>query len=79
MLREMARKPTILCIDDMEMNLQIRVLMLQQFGCETLSAFNGTDGLRIAASEVIYLVLIAYHLASQAESGGKYRGHRGGI
>src|SRR5262249_37480882 len=60
----MALKPTILCIDDMEANLQIRALLLQQFGCEPRSALNGTDGVRIAASEAIELVLIDYHLAN---------------
>jgi len=59
----MGGKPTILCVDDLEMNLQVRVLLLQQFGCHTLSATNAGTALRIAADEPLDLVVIDYHLA----------------
>jgi CheY-like chemotaxis protein len=60
----MTRKPTILCLDDREENLQIRALLLQQFGRETLTATDGTDTVRLVANEPIDLVLIDYHLAN---------------
>ena len=60
----MAKKPTILCVDDLEENLRIRALLLQQFGCETLTAHDHTTAIRIAADNPIDLVLIDYHLAN---------------
>lgn len=60
----MGKKPTILCVDDMEENLRIRVLLLQQFGCETLTVPDHTTAIRIAADVPIDLVLIDYHLAN---------------
>ena len=60
----MAKKPTILCVDDLEESLRIRVLLLQQFGCETLTAHDHTTAIRIAADNPIDLVLIDYHLAN---------------
>ena len=59
----MASKPTILCVDDMEENLRIRVLLLQQFGCQTSTASDGAAAIRIVAEDPIDLVLIDYHLA----------------
>jgi len=56
--------PKILCVDDMEVNLQVRVLLLQQFGCETLTASNAGTAIRTVADEPIDLVLIDYHLAN---------------
>ena len=61
----MGKKPTILCVDDMEEHLRIRVLLLQQFGCETLTAPDHTTAIRIAAENPIDLVLIDYHLANR--------------
>jgi len=60
----MGGKPTILCVEDMEANLQVRVLLLQQFGCETLTATNAITAIQIAADEPLDLVLIDYHLAN---------------
>ena len=60
----MARKPTVLCVDDQEENLRIRVLLLQQFGCETFVAHDATAAIRTATDEDIDLVLIDYHLAN---------------
>ena len=60
----MGKKPRILCVDDMEENLRIRALLLQQFGCETLTAPDHATALRIAADNTIDLVLIDYHLAN---------------
>jgi CheY-like chemotaxis protein len=63
-VREMAGEPRILCVDDREENLQIRAQLLQQFGCETLTATNASAAIRVAADEPIDLVLIDYHLAN---------------
>jgi CheY-like chemotaxis protein len=60
----MKGKPTILCVDDLEANLQIRVLLLQQFGCHTVTASDGNGAMRIAADEAIDLAVIDYHLAN---------------
>ena len=58
----MAKKPTILCVDDQEVNLRVRVLMLQQFGCNTLTAHDHTSSIRMATENSIDLALIDYHL-----------------
>ena len=59
----MSKKPAVLCFDDLEEPLLIRVLLLQQFGCETLTAHDHATALRIATDNPIDLVLIDYHLA----------------
>lgn len=59
-----AVSPTILCVDDMGANLQVRALLLQQFGCKTLTATNANAAIRLAAAEPIDLLLIDYHLAN---------------
>ena len=60
----MAKKPTILCVDDLEEPLRIRALLLQQFGCETLTAHDHITAIRMATDNPIDLVLIDYHLAN---------------
>ena len=60
----MARKPRILCIDDLADNLRVRALLLQQFGCETFTASDHSSAMRIVADESIDLLLIDYHLAN---------------
>jgi|GEM_PF-6043717 len=60
----MAKKPTILCVDDLEENLRIRLLLLQQFGCDTLTAHDHSTAIRAATDNSIDLVLIDYHLAN---------------
>jgi len=46
--REMAKKPTILCVDDLEENLRIRLLLLRHFGCDTLTAHDHSTAIRAA-------------------------------
>jgi CheY-like chemotaxis protein len=60
----MAKKPKILCVDDLEENLQIRTLLLQQFGCETLVAHDHTSAIQMTSQEQPDLLLIDYHLAN---------------
>jgi len=60
----MPGKPTILCVDDKEENLRIRTLLLQQFGCQTFTAYDHTSAIRIASEEPVDLVLLDYHLAN---------------
>jgi CheY-like chemotaxis protein len=56
--------PTILCVDDQTTNLQIRVLLLEQFGCATLTAPDHKTALHRVSEHPIDLVLIDYHLAN---------------
>ncbi len=56
-------KPVILCIDDQAENLKIRTLLLEQFGCDTVSAPDHQSALRAMAEQRIDLLLIDYHLA----------------
>ena len=60
----MAKKPRILCIDDQLSNLRIRTAMLDQFGCETISATDHQSALQAVAETPIDLVVIDYHLAN---------------
>ena len=60
----MTKRPTILCVDDLQVNLSVRMLLLQQFGCDTLPASDHTTAIRIAAENPIDLAVIDYHLAN---------------
>ena len=59
----MARKPTILCVDDRADNLLIRKLMLEQFGCNVVAVNDSQSCLHALNEHRIDLVLIDYHLA----------------
>ena len=59
----MSKKPTILCVDDQAGNLQIRALLLQQFGCATLTASDHRSALHAATEGTVDLAVIDYHLA----------------
>lgn len=59
----MPKKPLVLCVDDQATNLQVRTLMLQQFGCSTLSAVDHQSALRAATESDVDVVVIDYHLA----------------
>jgi CheY-like chemotaxis protein len=59
----MARKPRILCVDDQVIALSIRTRLLEQFGCETLSATDHQSTLHLVAETPIDLIVIDYHLA----------------
>ncbi len=56
-------KPRILCVDDKAENLKIRTMMLEQFGCETISACDYDESMRIVGKNEVDLLLIDYHLA----------------
>ena len=60
----MSGKPTILCVDDQPTNLQIRAMMLEQFGCRALTASDHRSALQIIAEEAVDLAIIDYHLAN---------------
>lgn len=60
----MTGKPTILCVDDQILNLQIRAMMLEQFGCRALTAPDHQSALRAISEEEVDLVVIDYHLAN---------------
>jgi CheY-like chemotaxis protein len=60
----MAKKPRILCIDDQVTNLHIRTAMLEQFGCETISATDYQSAMRIVEATPLDLIVIDYHLAN---------------
>jgi CheY-like chemotaxis protein len=55
--------PRILCVDDRAENLRVRAIMLEQFGCEAITAPDGAAALQLLASQSIDLMLIDYHLA----------------
>ncbi len=60
----MARKPVILCVDDRVANLRIRTMMLEQFGCETISAHDHQSTLRVVTERPVDLIVVDYHLAN---------------
>ena len=64
----MSGRPTILCVDDQPTNLQIRAMMLEQFGCRALTALDHRSALQIIAEDAVDLAIIDYHL-SNGETG----------
>jgi len=58
----MARKPTILCVDDRAENLLVRKLMLEQFGCKVVAVNDSRACVKALSEGPVDLVLIAYHL-----------------
>lgn len=63
---KMAHKPKILCVDDQAVNLRIRTMLLQQFGCETIAVEDHHSALRAIDKTDVDLVLIDYHLAGES-------------
>ncbi len=59
----MGGRPKILCVDDLAENLRIRCLLLEQFGCETVSASDRQSALYAIEAGEIDLLVIDYHLA----------------
>jgi CheY-like chemotaxis protein len=59
----MAKKPRVLCVDDMPENLRIRALLLNTFGCETIAVPDCRTALRAVSDTEVDLVVIDYHLA----------------
>lgn len=60
----MSSQPRILCVDDQASNLQIRAMLLEQFGCIALTALNHQSALRVASESHVDLVVVDYHLAN---------------
>ncbi len=52
-------RPTLLCIDDSEAELEIRKTVLQFHGYRVLTAENGREGLELIAENKIDVVLLA--------------------
>lgn len=59
-------KPRILCVDDQQQNLAIRAMLLQQFGCDTITVTDHSSALRALTENHVDLLLIDYHLAGNA-------------
>src|SRR3954462_8312686 len=60
----MARKPIILCVDDQPSNLQIRAMMLEQFGCSVGTATDHRSALHAVSEGPFDLAIVDYHLAN---------------
>jgi len=58
-----SKKPTVLCIDDQLPNLHIRIMLLEQFGCEAIGVEDHLSALRAVSQNPVDLVIIDYHLA----------------
>ncbi len=56
-------KPRILCVDDQASNLQIRAMLLEQFGCSVVTACDHQGALRAITEGHLDLAIIDYHLA----------------
>ena len=61
--KPMSEVPLILCVDDQQANLEIRVLLLRQFGCEVLTANDHASALQILAVNPVDLMFVDFHLA----------------
>ena len=55
-------RPTLLCIDDSEAELEIRKTVLQFHGYRVLTAENGREGLELIAENKIDVVLLDYQM-----------------
>jgi CheY-like chemotaxis protein len=55
-------KPSILCVDDEELGLQIRKAVLERAGFSVSTALNGPQGLDIFSSEPVDLVILDYSM-----------------
>jgi CheY-like chemotaxis protein len=62
----MSKKPTVLCVDDLVANLNIRIMLLEQFGCEAIGVEDQQSALQLLSSKAIDLMVIDYHLANGA-------------
>lgn len=58
--RPVQANPTILCIDDEALGLQIRKIVLERAGYRVLTALDGTSGLLVFAKEWIDAVVLDY-------------------
>jgi len=55
-------RPTLLCIDDSESELEIRKTVLQFHGYRVLTAENGREGLELIAENKVDVVLLDYQM-----------------
>lgn len=62
----MGKKPKVLCVDDQPVNLKIRAMLLEQFGCEVVTAEDQHAALKVVTEAQIDLCFIDYHLANGA-------------
>jgi CheY-like chemotaxis protein len=62
-------KPLILCIDDEELGLQIRKIVLEREGYRVLTALDGPKGLSVFSSEPVDAVVLDYFMP--AMNGGE--------
>jgi len=57
-------KPTVLCVDDQFPNLNVRTMLLEQFGCEAIGVGDQQSALRVVSERDIDVMIIDYHLAN---------------
>lgn len=55
-------QPLILCIDDEELGLQVRKLVLEREGYRVLTASEGPEGLKLFAQERVDAVVLDYYM-----------------
>lgn len=55
-------QPLILCIDDEELGLQVRKLVLEREGYRVLTASEGREGLKIFAQERVDAVVLDFYM-----------------
>lgn len=58
----MSEVPHILCVDDQRMAVEVRAVLLRQFGCVVFVAENAEQALATLREKEIDLVLMDYHL-----------------
>jgi CheY-like chemotaxis protein len=58
------RSARILCLDDQPMALQVRKMLLEQFGCEVVTVLDAQSCLTAAAESYFDVALIDYHLGT---------------
>ena len=58
----MGTRPVILCIDDNELAVTVRKLVLEQAGYEVIVALTGEEGLRLVGTRHVDLVLSDHFL-----------------
>jgi CheY-like chemotaxis protein len=59
----MTKSPTILCIDDMVVNLETLTVVLQRFGFNTIAVRDYSSALQAVTKQTVDLLIIDYHLA----------------
>jgi CheY-like chemotaxis protein len=55
-------KPLILCIDDEELGLQVRKIVLERAGYDVETGIDGPSGLRLFASRPVSAVVLDYYM-----------------